>query len=391
MKICGIICEYNPFHNGHMYLLERAKKESGCDTVACVMSGDFTQRGEIACLDKQIRAKHAIDAGADLVIELPAVFATAPAELFARGAVKILCSLPSFSALVFGSECADKNAILRAAKATMTEDRSFKSKLRSYLKTGKSFARARTDALLDAGETEASELLQKPNNILAVEYQKALLLEGSQAEIYPIERMGAEYTDDELHVDYSSAAGIRRAVAEGKLRAARKNVPPFVAEDLERFVDPEAFHKIAVYSVISRASEALGKVTDCSEGLENRIKALAHSNPNYNDLIEKTTTKRYISARIRRILTASALNITDELVRRCLRADLYCKVLAVRKERADELFAELNRGSFPAILRKSDLTRLNKVATECYAKDMLAADLFNLVAGRTEHDKLLLV
>ena len=388
MKICGIVCEYNPFHNGHAYLLDRARSESGCDAVVCVMSGDFTQRGEIACLSKQRRARHAIEAGADLVIELPVVFATAPAELFARGAVKLLASLPAFSALAFGSECADKDLIIRAAKATMEEGRSFKSKLRSYLKTGKSLARARLDALLETGETEAGELLRSPNNILAVEYQKSLFLYGSSADIFPVKRTGAGYTDEELHVDFSSAAGIRRAVAEKNLRAARKNVPPFVADDLEHFIDPEPFRKIAVYSVLSHRSDSLRKITDCSEGLENRIKALAHSNHDYQTLIEKATTKRYISSRIRRILVSAALGITDELVRRCLRADLYCKVLAVRKERADDLCAALGKGAYPAILRKSDLSRLGKTAAECFAKDMLAADLFNLVAGKAEPDNM---
>ena len=138
MKICGIICEYNPFHNGHAYLIDQAKKLSECDSIVCIMSGCFTQRGELAFLDRYTRAKHAILAGADAVIELPTIFAAAPAEVFAKGAVKILSSIPDFSTLAFGCENADKEAFLTAAKNSTSETAPFKNVLRQYLKIGSS-------------------------------------------------------------------------------------------------------------------------------------------------------------------------------------------------------------------------------------------------------------
>ena len=383
MKICGIICEYNPFHNGHAYLIEQAKKLSGCDAVVCMMSGNFTQRGEAAALDKFTRAGHAVLGGADAVIELPAVFALAPAEIFAKGAVRLLNAVPGFDTLAFGCETADPARFLAAAKATSEESRGFRRILRLHLRAGKSLPRARSEALAETGESEAAALLQSPNNILGVEYQKALLSCGSLAKILPVKRTGAGYSDAELLKNFSSASAIRAAVREGKERAVRKNVPEYVADDLfASFSDGDAFKKIAVYAALSQSAEQLKRVLDCSEGLENRIKALAKDNPDYDILIEKATTKRYISSRIRRILAAAALHITEELVRKALRAPLYLKVLALRNERADELLPVFGRAAFPSVIRKGDLAALSAAAREVYEKDVLAADLYGLVTGK---------
>ncbi len=383
MKICGIICEYNPFHNGHAYLMEHAKAESGCDALVCMMSGNFTQRGEAAVLDKYTRAGHAVLAGADAVVELPTVFALSPAEIFAKGAVRLLNAIPGFETLAFGSEEADRERFLSAAKTTSEESRGFRRVLKLHLKAGKSFTRARSDALIETGSGDAAALLQSPNNILGVEYQKALFACGSLAAILPVKRTGAGYSDAELYKNFSSATAIRSAVLEGKERAVRKNVPEFVADDLfTSATDGAAFKQIAVYAALTQSAEQLARTLDCSEGLENRIKALAKDNPDYDVLIEKATTKRYISSRIRRILAAAALGITEELVRKALRAPLYLKVLAVKNSRADEMLAELCRAAFPAITRKGDLSRLSGAAKEVYEKDVLAADLYGLIAGK---------
>ena len=232
MKICGIICEYNPFHNGHAYLIERAKAESGCDAVICMMSGNLTQRGEAAILDKYTRASHAVLAGADAVIELPTVFSLSPAEIFAKGAVRLLNAIPGFETLAFGCEEPDRERFLSAAKTTAEESRGFRRILKLHLKAGKSFTRARSDALIETGRGDTAALLQSPNNILGVEYQKALFACGSLATILPVKRTGAGYSDEELYKNFSSATAIRSAVSEGKERAVRKNVPDYVADDL---------------------------------------------------------------------------------------------------------------------------------------------------------------
>ena len=381
MKICGIICEYNPFHNGHAYLIEQAKKQSGCDAVVCVMSGCFTQRGELAFLDKFTRAKHAVLAGADAVIELPAVFALAPAEIFAKGAVKILHSFPDFSVLAFGCENADKAAIEKAAESTASESNAFREILHQYLKRGASFTKARFEAWTQTGSTPPS-LVASPNNILGVEYKKALILANSRAEILPIARVGAAYTDSRLHKNFSSASAIREAVCSGKLRSVRKNVPPYVFDDLKDAVKPDLYKKIALYSVLRTEAAQLKNILDCTEGLENRIKAFAKSTHDYDEFIAKVTTKRYISSRIRRILAASVLGIGEDLVRKSLKSPLYVNLLAVNKQRADDLLPALKASAFPCIARRSDLSALGKTAAEAFRIDALASDLFNLVSGR---------
>lgn len=383
MKICGIICEYNPLHNGHVYLIGKARELSGCDAVICMMSGNFTQRGEPAVLDKYARASHAILAGADAVIELPTVFALSPAELFAHGAVRLLNAIPGFDTLAFGCEEPDRERFLAAAKTTSEESRGFRRALRLRLKAGISLTRARTEALVETGAGDTAALLQSPNNILGVEYQKALFSCGSLAQILPVKRTGANYSDEELYKNFSSATAIRAAVAEGKERAVRKNVPDFVADDLfSSATDGAVFKKLAVYAALKQSAEQLRRVLDCSEGLENRIKALAKDNPDYDILINKATTKRYISSRIRRILAAATLGISAELVRKALRAPLYLKVLAVKNARADDVLGALGRAAFPAIARKGDLSALSGTAKEVYENDLLAADIYGLVSGK---------
>ena len=188
MKFCAVICEYNPFHNGHKYQLAEARRLSGCDKLLCIMSGNFTQRGEAAVFHKYERARHAVLGGADAVIELPAAFAVAPAEVFARGAIHILASLPAVSALAFGCESGTKEDFLKTARALLSESKQFKATLKENMKDGTSYIRARNAALLASGADVDEALLSSPNNILGTEYCRAILSEGSAIEPIPVPR-----------------------------------------------------------------------------------------------------------------------------------------------------------------------------------------------------------
>ena len=387
MKICGVICEYNPFHNGHKYMLEQAKAKSGCDFLICIMSGNFTQRGELAVNDKFTRAEYAVRGGADAVIELPAAFAVSPAELFAKGGIKLLTSLPCFDCLAFGAESGSAENFFATAKALSEETKELKSAIKEKLKAGYSpvFARAEAIKELDIPNVDTN-LINSPNNILGIEYQNALFYFESGARILPIPRVGAGYSESKLHNIYSSAAGIRLAAQKKKFRAVKKNVPEYVFKDAKAFVSPESYKKIAVYSVISKPACELKKIVDCTEGLENRIQALAKDNPDYDILIDKITSKRYITSRIKRIFASSVLNITDELIRQSLKSRLYLKVLAVNKERAADILAALKTSEFPLITRKSDLSSLSKAAQALIEKDFQANDIFNLLTIRKIND-----
>ena len=371
-------------------MLDRVREQSGCDLLLCIMSGNFTQRGEPAVLDKITRAEHAVRGGADAVIELPAAFAVSPAELFAKGAVKLLTSLPSFSCLAYGVESGSAENYKTTARALAEESKDFKTAIKAKLKTGLSLVRARSEAIRQlAPQGVDTELLNSPNNILGVEYAKALLYCNSDAALLPIERVGAGYTDTKVRANYSSAAGIRAAVREKKFRYVRNNVPQYVFEDAKSFSSNERYKNIAVYSVVEKSPETLKKITDCTEGLENRIKALAKDNPDYDHLLEKITTKRYISSRIKRIFAASVLNISEELIRQSLKAKLYLKVLAVRKERAAEILAELKQSDFPLLTRRSDLSELSKTAQTLIDKDFLANDIYRLITMKNMNENVM--
>lgn len=389
MKICGIICEYNPFHNGHAYLIERAKRESGCDAVVCVMSGNFTQRGEIALFDKYTRAKHAVCAGADAVLELPTVFAVSPAELFAKGAVKMLAALPAFDVLAFGSENDDRAMFEAGARETEAESAEQKAALRESLRAGASLTRARTEALERTGRADLADFLREPNNILGTEYKKALNCFRSRTDILPIRRTGAAHTDTEPGGTFSSAAAIRAAVRGGRAHEIEGSVPPFVFGDLQNFTDDSLYKKFAHFSALTAGAEVLANIVDCTEGLENRIKACAKETGDFDSLIAAATTKRYISSRIRRILAAAVLGISENLVRTALQAPLYLKLLALRESRAEELLRELSRGDFPLLARRSDALALSGTAKESYAKDLLADDVYRLCAKKPLREQLL--
>ncbi|MBQ3235114.1 MAG: nucleotidyltransferase family protein, partial [Clostridia bacterium] len=173
MKICCIVAEYNPFHNGHLRQIEYVKNTVKPDYTVIIMSGNFTQRGDIAILDKFTRARHAVLAGADAVIELPTVFATASAEFFASGAVKLVNSLPGEKVLCFGAECGDKAELFKIANSMLEEGEEFKCLLKNELKKGVSLLKARELALSKTASVN-DEILSKPNNVLGIEYIKAI-------------------------------------------------------------------------------------------------------------------------------------------------------------------------------------------------------------------------
>ena len=369
MKICAIICEYNPFHNGHLYQMQEARRLSGADAVLCVMSGNFVQRGEAAIVDKFTRAKHAVLAGADAVIELPTVFATSNAELFAKGAIAILASIPHVSTLCFGAETADKEAFIKAASLLNNEPKEISDKIKELSASGLSYAKAR--ALAWEGLLPES-LLSSPNNILGLEYTRAILEVKANMDILPLQRVGAGYGDKNLHANFSSATAIRSAICTGEDYA--DNLPDFVAKDLPRQIENH-LETLEKYAILSTPLQQLGKVCDCSEGLENALKKAALER---ETLAVALTSARYTSSRIRRIALQNLLKIEEKLIRDCLRSSLYLRVLGVKKARKDVLSA-LSEGSFPLIARPRDEQALTDIAKECYAVDIFSEKVYGLL------------
>ena len=383
MKICLAICEYNPLHNGHLKHLDYIKKNLKCDYTAVILSGNFTQRGETAVMNKYLRAKHAVMSGADIVFELPAVFAVAPAEIFARGAVKLLSELPGEKYLCFGTESGTEENLTATAKALITETKEFKLLLKEELKTGVTHIKAKINALTKMNlENVNFDLLNSPNNILGIEYTKAVLSNEKDIKIRPIIRGGAGYNDREIYKDLSSAAAIRKAIADGKLKKIKNNLPSYVYADLPETL-PSA-DELIFYSLITTPKADLKNVLDCTEGLENRIKALIKDSKSIPELMEKLKTKRYTESRLKRIVMSNMLGIRAKFVRRCLNSELYLKVLAVKKDSLNLLSDFQKNCELPFLTRKSDFGKLSGTALECFNTDVKANDIYNLVTkGKT--------
>ncbi len=389
MKICACITEYNPFHLGHLKHIDYMKCVLGAEKIIVIMSGNFTQRGEPAVLNKFIRARQAIIAGADLVIELPTVFATANAESFATGALNIIHSLGCVDGLCFGVESGDRDAYLKLALAMNDESKEFKKALKEKLDSGISLAKAKFEALKSLGKDNFDpKLISSPNNILGLEYTKAILKNNSEIEIYPMLREG-DHNDATLKKGITSATSIREVLKTGKVRKVKNNVPPFVFKDLKEY--PFGFDKLTMASVITSSAEALSKIADCTEGLENRIKAFSKDNHTVESLVDKVSTKRYTSTRVRRILTANLLGINKKLLDNCLNGKTYAKILAVNSESKDLISLLSKTSSIPVLTRKSDLSSLKKTALLAFEKDALANDLYNLVTQDKQNEHQMLI
>lgn len=384
MKICACIAEYNPFHLGHLKHIEYIKNQLKAEKVIVIMSGNFTQRGGAAILDKFTRAKHAIIAGADAVVELPTVFAIGNAEVFAKGAINIINSLGVVDGICFGVESGTKDEYIALSQALNDESKEFKRVLKEKLDSGISLAKAKFETVKALNEDKFNaELISSPNNILAIEYVKAILKSKKHIEIYPMHREG-DHNDKTLKKKITSATSIRETLKETSKKKVKKNVPKFVYEDLKEY--PVIFEKLTMAKVLSSTTEQLKNLPDCTEGLENRIKAFSKDNHTVEELIQKVCTKRYTSSRIRRILTANLLGITKELTDDCLNEKLYAKILAVNSESKDLISLLSSNASVPILTRKSDTALLKKTALKCFEVDVLANDLYSLATDQKQNE-----
>lgn len=389
MKICATVAEYNPFHLGHLKHIDYMKNELGAERIVVLMSGNFTQRGEPAVLNKFTRAKQAIIAGADAVIELPTVFAAANAETFATGAINLLDDLGAVDGLCFGVESGQKENFSALASAMLDETKEFKKALRRHLEEGVSLAKAKFLTVRELeGEEFSEELISLPNNILGLEYTKALLKRNSGIQTYPMLRDG-DHNSLILKKGITSATSIRSKIREGKLKKLKKNLPPYVYEDLKPY--PFAFDKITTAALLTATKEKLAETPDCSEGLENRIKALVKDNKHIDALVDKISTKRYTAARIRRILTANLLGITKDFTDECLNSRLYAKVLAVNSDNKDIISVLTENSRIPVITRKSDTQELKKTALKSYELDVLANDIYNLATNENSNENQMII
>lgn len=326
MKIAAVIAEYNPLHNGHLKLLKKVKREVKPEALVVVMSGSFTERGDICVADKYTRAKWAVECGADLVIELPTVYTLSPAKSFAEGALKTLSMLGEFI-LCFGTETKELEELAYVAEFMRSESKDMRNMLRGYLSEGYSVARSRTMAL-DLIHPDYANLVKAPNNILAVEYLKAGAAYGDKVQYHSVERK----PDNNRTI--ISSTKVRAMMQEGKDFSAF--VPECVV--IPHPTDMSKYGTVSTYSMRTKTAAELADIANISEGLENRI-----SKTDFNTFEEflRLTTKRYTRSTIKRIAASATVGITKDLVALARENKPYTTVLAANERKKKKLFALL--------------------------------------------------
>ena len=391
MGAVGIIAEYNPLHNGHIYHMEEARRITGQDFCVIAMSGNFVQRGEPACADKFTRAEWAVRAGADLVVEIPQCLAVASAERYAEGAVKLLASTGVVTELAFGVETGDLDALWRVADILDREPPAFKTNLAYHLRQGKSYPRAQFDALSDLSIPRGDvALLTQPNNILAVEYIKALRRYAPHIRAVPILRQGNNYNDTALTGALSSATAIRQALREGN-DAVLETMPLFVSGAMrfdEQFpVTLENFGPMILYRLRSMSLAELAALPDVTEGFEQTIARAVRETSDIGAFLEAIKSKRYTMARCKRIAVSALLHIQAGMAEELLqnRENLYLRVLGFLAGSRGLLAAMASSHSAPVILRNADVSNCTDAARDSMAIDAFATDLFGYVLGREPH------
>ncbi len=434
MKVNGIIAEYNPFHNGHLYQLETSRKRTGADYTVVVMSGNFTQRGEAAILSKYVRTEMALRCGADLVLELPALFAAGSAEFFATGAAALLDRLGVVDYLCFGSECGNAKKLTELAKILAEEPEDFKRLLQGKLAQGMNFPAARASALQEAfpSAEDIDVILKAPNNILGLEYAKALLCRGSAIKLCTITRMGSGYHSDKIEGTYPSALSIRKAllcpsqscakIPSGKETNNRyQAIPgsdPQVPEALHSPI-PEALHSpgpipealqgqmpeaallllgIALksdtpiqnndfsgllhYKLLSEEAYGFEKYLDVSHDLSGRIQNLIYQYRDFDSFCNALKTKDMTYTRISRCLLHILLNITKEDLARsqALGWVPYARILGLRKSASPLLGAIKSNASVPLISKLADAGHiLEGEPLQMLADDIRISHIYNSV------------
>ena len=381
MNITGIITEYNPFHNGHKFHLEESKKQTKSDGTICIMSGNFVQRGGPAIIDKWKRTKMALSNGVDLIIELPTFYAVSSAEFFAKGAVSILNSLNIVNNLFFGSEIGDAKALSEIAKVLVSEDERFQNILKENLSLGLTFAKAREKSLIEyLNSSEINNIITSSNNILGIEYIKAILKLNSSINPVALKREGSNYNDKSLSQTFSSATSIREVLKNTSNIEDLKNIIPLesyevfskLQEQDYRFTFEEEMFKYIKYKIQTNCVN-FNNLYEVTEGLDNKIIKEISSSNSLHEFILKIKSKRYTYSKISRILTHIYLGLdNDDFKDIANENNLYVRVLGFNKTGREILSLIKANSSIPLITKvprftNNPLLKFDLQATACYS------------------------
>lgn len=400
MPVVGIIAEYNPLHNGHAHHLDHVREFSSGEGIICVLSSNFVQRGEPSLLSKWARTRMALEAGADLVLELPSAFSCASAEYFASGAVSILHSLGIVDCLSFGSEEGGIEALETAAEILAFENDEFREKLKDGLNKGLSFAVSRQEALKailesktvqDAGN--AAEAISQPNNILGIEYLKALKRFKSSIKPVTIKRLGQGYNSLERDSSFSSATAIRHHIRVMEHKSISEdqflinNMPSASISILDQEtgegrspVFPEDYTDIIIHLFRNMPLESIAKLPYMGEGLENRLKKAAIESVSLDDMVSRVVTSRYPTSRIKRILFSMLTGMTAEFLDE-LKANGYAQYIRVLgfNDKGRLLLSRIRKkASLPVIVKPAGFRRLDDLARRLFEHEIRSTDAYVL-------------
>lgn len=383
MKAAGIICEFNPLHNGHKYILDSIRRDLSLDAVVCVMSGDLVQRGGPAVMDKFQRARCAVTCGADLVLELPAYHAGQGAREFALGGVRILQGLGCVDFLCFGSESGSSDDLRRTAEKLVSSSDLIDERISSHLAEGVSYPAAYEAACGDLGIS----IPTLPNDILALEYMKASLSIGADWSFHAVKRAGAGHDSREICGSIASASAVRELILSGNVEDWKGLVPACTvlaaeqggklgAEEMRRYFD------LARFLLLTSSSERLADLPEAREGIGNRLKEAARTAQDLDSLIKAAKTRRYTYAGISRIIAQLVFGLSKSAYQKIRdEGQRYAKVLAIGEKGPEILAFAGKAGLMPVI------SNVNKIADDFPCRELLDADLnasdvYNLIRGR---------
>ena len=328
--VLGIIAEYNPFHNGHLYHLKESKKATGAEYTVAIISGNFTQRGSTSIIDKWKKTEMALQNGVDLIIELPVLYSISSSENFAEGSIKILNSLGIIDFLSFGSETSNIKILNNFANILYDEPKEYKKILSNYLDTGLSFPKARENALLEyiknfedvnTNFDNYKNILSSPNNILGIEYLKALKKYKSSIKPVCIKRSIADYNSSDISINTSiaSATAIRELIKNKNFNTIKTVIPEKSYSILADCInsgciipDLNCFEKEIIYVLRKMSIKEIANLPDVSEGLEFLIKKAVNSCNTLTELLNTIKSKRYTITRLQRILLYALLDISKK-------------------------------------------------------------------------------
>lgn len=392
MKIVGLITEYNPFHNGHQYHLNKALEVTNCDAAIVVMSGNYVQRGTPAIMPKHLRAEIALKSGAAVVLELPVCYATGSAENFAMGAVSLLHRLGCVDTLCFGTESDDLTSLKKAANILAWEPKEYQEILKNYLKVGNSFPVARQKALLEYTEDASlAACVNQPNNILGIEYLKALYRLNSDIVPYSIQRMDSGYHDTELSTSYSSASAIRKSLHDAKHSDNLMHLENHVPSACLQLLEESRYHRYPVYSndfslllhykLLSLTPNDLMEFVDVTPDLANRIFKNKNAFVSFDQFCDLLKTRDMTYTRISRALLHILLDIRKQDFTESITNNWngYAHILGFRKDCSDVLTTMKQKSNIPLLTKLSAASDLEPFAARMLTQDISASNLYESV------------